>query len=150
MPTTKHRMCYTRLYRIWNSMKQRCTNPNTISYPRYGGRGIRVCHEWEDSFQAFYEWSIANGYRDNLTIDRIDNNGNYSPSNCAWATRKEQQNNTRYNNLCTHEGVTLNITQWSELLGVPRMVLYNRKRRGWDDSRTITTPCRNYNQIKEI
>ena len=81
-----------RIYGIWVGMKQRCTNPNVEKYPRYGGRGIKVCPEWEEDFQAFYEWAIANGYQDNLTIDRIDNDGNYEPSNCQWITSEE---NTR-------------------------------------------------------
>lgn len=149
MAKTIHGMSHSRLYRIWNSMTQRCVNPNTISYPRYGGRGIEVCEEWRKSFVNFRDWAMTHGYADDLTIDRKDNDGKYCQENCRWATAKEQQNHTSYNTLCTHEGVTLNITQWADILGVPRMVLYNRKRRGWDDSRIVTTPCRNYNKIKE-
>lgn len=91
----RHGKTYTRLYRIWRGMKQRCLNPNYHSFPEYGGRGITICDEWIDDFPQFYEWSIANGYRDDLTIDRMDNDKGYCPTNCRWATRSEQNSNQR-------------------------------------------------------
>lgn len=78
-----------RIYGIWAGMKQRCTNQNNDKYPRYGGRGIKVCAEWMNDFQAFYTWAMENGYRDDLTIDRIDNDGDYTPDNCQWITNEE-------------------------------------------------------------
>lgn len=144
MPTIKHCMCHTRLYHIWNGMKQRCSNPKAIGYRYYGGKGVTVCQEWQNSFQAFYDWAVANGYDDNLSIDRRDANGHYCPENCRWTTSKEQQNNTSYNRLITYGEETHNITQWAEIINIPRNVLYNRVRRGWNIEKIITTKKRDW------
>lgn len=93
----RHGMTNTRLHRIWNAMKQRCSNPNFKQFKDYGGRGIKVCKEWstKHGFDVFAEWALSHGYRDDLEIDRIDNDKGYSPDNCRWVTHKENMNNTR-------------------------------------------------------
>lgn len=95
-----------RLFKIWQGMKQRCNNPNNKDYELYGGRGIRICEEW-DSSASFMEWAIKNGYNEGLTIDRVDVNGNYEPSNCRWATHTQQARNKRMqrNNSVGHNGI---------------------------------------------
>lgn len=92
---TRHSETHTRLYRIWHSMKQRCYYKKGVPYANYGGRGIRVCDEWLQNFVAFRDWALSHGYADNLSLDRIDPNGNYEPNNCRWATAYEQTHNRR-------------------------------------------------------
>lgn len=130
----------TRIYRIWAHIKDRCYNKNHKSYADYGGRGITVCDEWLESSKAFYDWSIANGYKDGLTIDRIDNNKGYYPDNCRWTTSKIQANNTRWNHNITYKGETKSIQLWGEELGIKPNTLLYRIRRGWSIERAFTTP----------
>lgn len=112
----KHGLDGTRINRIYWSMKERCYNQNHHKYSRYGGRGITMCDAWKNDFMAFYNWAIANGYKDNLTIDRINNNGNYEPSNCRWATTKEQANNTSRNIRVSYKGITHTVAEWAKFL----------------------------------
>ena len=103
----------SRIYRCYRDMLNRCINQNIVNYKNYGGRGIIVCQEWQDDFMSFYNWSVANGYTNDLTIDRIDNNKGYSPDNCRWATRKEQCNNFRKNTFITYNNETKTISEWA-------------------------------------
>lgn len=112
-----------RLYHIWNNIKARISNPKLKAYPDYGGRGITMDKSWYD-FDVFKEWAILNGYKDNLTIDRIENNGNYESSNCRWATAKQQSRNKRNNVLITHNGETKPLIEWCELYNLH----YDRQR----------------------
>lgn len=130
---------YTRLYRIWNDMKKRCYIISETAYHNYGGRGIIVCDEWLHDFQAFYDWSMANGYREDLTIDRIEVNGNYEPSNCRWVTRKVQNNNTRRNHYLSFDGTTKSVAEWADITGIKQNTLLYRIRRGWSVERALTT-----------
>lgn len=112
----------TRLYTIWASMKQRCYDPNATGYKNYGGRGITVCPEWLHDFQIFEDWAYSHGYREYLTIDRIDNDGPYSPSNCRWAIMYEQIHNRRPGLTPIYEinGVTHTASEWAKIAGISR------------------------------
>lgn len=107
-----------RLINTYNHMKQRCYNENDAGYPNYGGRGISVCKEWRENPDSFYKWAIKNGYKDNLTIDRIDVNGNYEPNNCRWETIETQANNRRNNIIVEHNGEKKTLRQWSKYYDV--------------------------------
>lgn len=140
---TTHGKSHTRLYRIWTNMRNRCNLPTSTEYKRYGARGITVCDEWSDSFQTFYDWAMANGYRDDLTIDRIDVNGPYSPKNCRWATAHEQGRNTRRNRLLSFNGETHCITDWANITGIATALIGQRiDRLGWSVERALTEPPR--------
>lgn len=115
---TTHGQEGTRLYLIWQKMKDRCSNTNNPHYHRYGGRGIKVCDEWYNSFVPFYEWAINNNYTEELTLDRIDNDGNYEPSNCRWVTMQEQCNNRSSNIKITIGNATKTLLQWCEIFEV--------------------------------
>lgn len=130
----------TRLYAIWQQMKNRCCNKNLKAYKDYGGRGISVCDEWMHDFNTFYTWSIQHGYTDDLSIDRIDNDGNYTPNNCRWVTGAAQANNRRTNRLYTLDGETMSLTEWAHSRGVDPRKVFNRVYAGWDFQTALSTP----------
>lgn len=138
----KHGLYRTRLNIIWNDMKQRCFNKNHSFYNRYGGRGITACDEWTADFLVFYNWAMANGYSDKLTLDRIDNDGNYEPANCRWSTRKEQSNNRITNRALEYNGEIRTMSQWADVLGLTYDTVQNRIRQGWTMERIVKTPMR--------
>lgn len=115
---------HERLFPVWSAIRRRCYSTNDDFYSIYGGRGIVMCEEWKNNYPAFRNWALSSGWKEGLSIDRIDNNGPYCPENCRWATAKEQANNRRSNRRFSAFGETLNIQQWSERLGIP----YNRLR----------------------
>ena len=129
---TKHGGFGTRLYETWRNLNRRCYNENHKAYPLYGGRGITVCDEWRE-FEPFRDWALANGYAEDLTIDRIDVNGNYEPSNCRWATMKEQSNNKRNSHYIEYNGEKHTISEWADIYGVDQVKLWARLQyRNWD------------------
>lgn len=132
-----------RLYRIWSNMKDRTTNPNSSKYKHYGGRGISVCPEWFNDFETFYVWAITNGYNDDLTIDRIDNDGNYEPTNCQWADMNTQANNKRSNIKLQYRGETLTLMQWCRKLKLDYPTIRSRIIDGkWSAEKAFETPIR--------
>lgn len=136
----KHGLLKSRLYGIWVGMKNRCYNINSTYYKNYGGRGITICDDWHYDFISFYNWSIANGYSDDLSIDRIDVNGNYEPSNCRWVTDKVQGRNRRNNIYITYNDVTKTLAEWAELTGINYNTLYHRIHYyGWSIEKAFET-----------
>lgn len=137
---TKHGMTRTRIYRIWQNMKNRCRHPNNPRYKDYGARGITYCEEWE-KFELFYEWAQKTGYNDKLTIERIDNNKGYSPDNCRWATTEEQQYNKRTTHFLTYKGETKSMAEWSKIKGIKLQTLAARiNHMHWDVEKALETP----------
>lgn len=142
VPWTKHGLYNTRIYTTYSAMKQRCFNENNSEYYRYGGRGITICSEWlgRNGFINFYNWSMENGYNNNLTIERVDNDGNYEPSNCIWADYYTQNNNTSRNKLYTYQGETHSLSVWGRIKpnGLEYETLRSRLRDGWDVDRAFS------------
>ena len=134
-----HGLCDLLEYNSWDSMIQRCTNPNNDHFADYGGRGIRICQAWHENFMVFYE-DLGSRPGPEYSLERIDNDGNYEPGNCRWATQKQQCRNTRTNRNLTHNGKTLCVAAWAEQLGMSRFTLYNRLRSGWSVKKALTTP----------
>lgn len=132
----------SKLYSIWHGMKCRCNTTSSGSYQRYGAIGVKVCDEWNNDFISFYNWAINNGYQEGLTIDRIDSDGDYEPSNCRWVDYASQANNRKTNVRLYYNGESHTIAEWSNLLNISRNVLYNRKKKGWSNEKTLTTPIK--------
>lgn len=135
----KHKKTNTRLYRIWKIMKTRCYNKHFHKYNDYGARGIIVCDEWKNDFVAFEKWANNNGYNDTLTIDRIDFNGNYEPSNCRWATAEEQANNRRSLHYIEYDGKKRTISDWAKELNLSPATIVMRLKRGWPIEKTLSS-----------
>lgn len=137
---TKHGKLNTKIWQVWKGMKRRCKDKSFSSYKNYGGRGVTYCKEWEN-FIPFYEWSIENGYKEGLSLDRIDNNGNYEPSNCRWATRAVQNRNKRSNIYITYNGETKILRDWEKYFGMNKGTLRARiNQYGWSIEKAFNTP----------
>ena len=151
-----HGLINTRLYRIWANIKARCYYKKCVDYNDYGGRGITMCDEWKNSFKSFHDWAFDNGYDEKAdkwkcTIDRIDVNGNYEPSNCRWATIKEQANNKTNSLNITYKGETKTLAQWAEELDLPYKTLYARIHSyHWDVIEAFERPIGNNGGSKKV
>lgn len=150
-----HGMSRTRLYKEWAGIIQRCNNPKSTSYERYGARGITICKEWM-KFETFRDWALSNGYSDELTIDRKDVNGNYCPENCKWSTTKEQSLNKRNSRKFTYDGKTMTMSEWAKEIGISSSSLFGRLKRGWSIEKALSTPPitemrnKNYGKNKQL
>ena len=145
--TRKHGQSGTRLYRLWNTIITRCECTASESYKDYGGRGIKMCDEWRNNYQAFRDWALATGYDENAptgkcTIDRIDVNGNYCPENCRWVTKAYQANNKRNNHFLELDGERHTVKEWSEITGLKTVTILSRIQRGWDTQRVLQDPLK--------
>lgn len=138
----QHGMFGTKIYSTWSRIVQRCTNPNNARYPDYGGRDIKICADWQESFEAFhlYVARLPHFSEKGYTIDRINNNGDYEPGNVRWATSTEQHRNTRKNRLLTFNAKTQCFSAWEEELGLRKGQIWERLHRGWSVEKTLTTP----------
>ena len=138
----RHGMTNTRLFKIWSGMHSRCYNEKTNNYHLYGGRGIYICDEWLKDFSSFEKWAREDGYKDNLSIDRIDNNGPYSPDNCRWATSKEQCNNRRSNKTLFAFGESKTLEEWAEIAGISSDTISKRLKSGkYSVEEAVSEPC---------
>lgn len=143
---TKHGLDGDKIYHVFNAMKNRCYSKDNNSYHNYGARGINICDEWLNDVVAFVNWAYNSGYKEGLTIERKDVNGNYEPNNCTWVSRKAQMNNTRYNINIEYKGETKTLTEWSETIGMKMNTLYYRIAIAkWDIEKAFNTPLRGVN-----
>lgn len=142
-----HRLSNTRIYQTWYSMKGRCENKDDKDYEIYGGSGIKVCKEWSDDFMSFYNWSMENGYKDDLTIDRIDNDKGYDPNNCRYVNYTIQNRNRSNTVILEHEGVSKPLAEWCEIYNIPYRRTYERMKKGWSSQEILLAP-KGYKQGK--
>lgn len=153
-PNYKHGMKGSRLYSIYHNMKTRCYNKNSLSFHNYGGRGVKVCEEWLNNFISFYMWSIDNGYDNYLTLDRINNDGNYEPNNCRWVTVRKQSLNRRDNHYVTINKTTKTLIEWCEYYNINYRTVQDRIRRGWNEydalTKKVETKFRRKNEVHII
>lgn len=137
----KHGDARTKLNKVWRNMKDRCYNLHNKRYSHYGARGITVCDEWRNDYAKFKQWAIDNGYSAGLSLDRINNDGNYCPNNCRWVNSVTQNNNFSRNHFVTYNGITLSISQWAKKTGIPRNTLDWRIAKGWDIGKALNFPA---------
>lgn len=130
-PRLTHGYSRSKIYKVWATMKNRCYREKTERYKNYGGRGIKVCSEWLSSSEAFIKWALANGYREGLTLERKNNDGNYEPNNCSWETLTKQSNNKQNTVILELNGVRKSLSEWSEATGIKRSTIYARVKKGW-------------------
>lgn len=144
-----HKLSQTDLYWVWAQIKSRCLRKTDKSYKNYGGRGISICNEWKNSFISFYNWSVQNGYTENkctksgrniLSIDRIDNDGDYCPQNCRWVNDKKQSRNRRSNRYFEYNNQKLCLSDWAKKMGMHEATLRTRLNKGWSLERALNTP----------
>lgn len=146
-----HNKSATRIYGIWHAMKQRCYYEKNVCYKDYGGRGISVCKEWLNDFQAFYDWAMTNGYADDLTLDRIDVNGNYEPNNCKWSTQEEQATNKRNSRYIEYHGELKTLSEWSKITKIDHKTISYRIEKGYPMDKVFARKdLRNENNNREV
>ena len=133
----------------YTSIKQRCNNPNCKAYKNYGGRGIIMCDEWANNFKTFYCWAIANGYKEGLTIDRINVNGNYEPNNCRWVSNLKQQNNKRNSHYIIYDNKKLTCSEWARELNIPVGTILYRISKGYETKEVLNTNYKKRENINE-
>lgn len=148
--TEKGGLSHTRMYKIWDSMRYRCKSDEPKKRRNYKERGIKVCDEWQKDFMAFRKWALENGYQDNLTIDRIDVNGDYEPSNCRWVTIESQQRNKRNTHFITFNGETKPLAEWAEIYSLNQNRLRCRIYAGWTDPKEILFGKNRQHDVKTL
>ena len=143
-------LSHTRIDRIYKAMIARCYCKNSINYQRYGGRGIGVCDEWRANKKSFFDWAFSNGYTSELTLDRMDNEAGYSPTNCRWATYEEQANNCRSNRYLEAFGKRQTMAQWSKETGLAAGTIHARLKRGWSEERALSEALAKRGAVKHV